>query len=125
MWEPSAGVLIAIAGGVPSTLKSTDWLLSALPALSVEEYCSECGPSPVTWNGAEYVCTPPASSEYCVDATPASPVSVAVSVTIGLRYQPLTAAGAKLATVVGAAASTTYLALLMADVLPFGSTANH
>ena len=86
---------------------------------------SVCEPSPVTWNGAEYVWSGPPSSEYFVEAIPASPESTAVSVTVGLTYQPFTAGGERLAVVVGDAASTMNVAVWTDDVLPFGSTENH
>ena len=64
-----------------------------------------CEPSPVTWNGAEYVWGGPPSSEYFVDATPEFS-SAGVSVTVGFRYQAFTAGGERLAVVVGAMPST-------------------
>ena len=64
-----------------------------------------CEPSPVTWNGAVYVCQAPPSRRYSVLKMPAPVPSVASSVTVGFEYQPFTGGGESCAVVIGAAAS--------------------
>jgi hypothetical protein len=111
-----------LVGATESTTKPSVCAVSAFPALSVERNSSVWAPWPVTWNGAAYVVKAPPSSRYCVESTPEAKPSVALSVTVGFTYQPLTAGGVSAAALAGGVPSTENAAVCAGSAFPALST---
>src|SRR6185503_5806086 len=109
-------------GLVASMVSTADLTVSTLPALSVARYSSSCSPSPVTSTGWVYGVHGPPSSAYSTDATPdAGSAAASVTGTVP-ACQPSSFAGANVAVVTGAVASTFTATAFAASTLPAPST---